>query len=112
MPVIPYDTVEEAIALANDGVYGLSAAVMAGTLAERRKRSAGSSRSAPSLTTARSPRSSAMRKEFFQALGLGGSRMGAAGFPAFLPHLALLRQTGAPATVATLAEENAAPKRA
>lgn len=113
MPVIPYDTVEEAIALANDGVYGLSAAVMAGTLEEaeaigRQLEVGAVSLNDCALTTVVSD----AEKNSFKLSGLGGSRMGAAGFRRFFRTQALLRQTGAPATVATLAEENAAPKRA
>lgn len=51
-------------------------------------------------------------KNSFKLSGLGGSRMGAAGYLRFFRTKALLRQTGAPATVATLAEEAAAPERA
>jgi hypothetical protein len=46
-------------------------------------------------------------KNSFKLSGLGGSRMGATGYLRFFRTKALLRQTGTPATVAMLAEENA-----
>ena len=46
-------------------------------------------------------------KNSFKMSGLGGSRMGPAGYLRFLRTKAILRQTGAPASVAILAEENA-----
>ncbi len=112
IPVMAYDTIEEAIALANDGGYCLSAAVRAGTLAEAeaigRQLDVGAvSLNDCSLTALMYE----AEKNSFKLSGLGGSRMGAAGYLRFFRTKALLRQTGAPSTVAALAEENVAPQR-
>lgn len=111
MPVIAFDTVDEAIALANDGDYGLSAAVIAGSLDEaeaiaRRIDVGAVSLNDGSLTAVMHE----AEKNSFKLSGLGGSRMGAAGYLRFFRVKAILQQTGTPATIAALAEENAAPR--
>lgn len=100
IPVMPFDTVEEAIALANHGAYGLSAAVVAGTLEEaeaigRRLDVGGVSLNDGSLTAM----CHEAEKHSFKLSGLGGSRMGAAGYLRFFRRKALIRQHGAPATL-------------
>lgn len=103
IPVTVFDTVEEAIALANTGPFGLSAAVVGGdhAMAVAQRLNAGAiSINDASLT--------AMvwdaEKSSFGASGLGPSRMGEAGLTRFLRRVALLRQTGAPLPLAAYAE--------
>jgi acyl-CoA reductase-like NAD-dependent aldehyde dehydrogenase len=107
IPVMPYDTIEEAIALANDGAYGLSAAVIAGTLEEaeaigRRIDAGGISLNDGSLTAM----CHEMEKHSFKLSGMGGSRMGPAGYTRFFRRKVLIRQHGQPATMANIAESN------
>lgn len=108
-PVIPvtiFDAVEEAIALANSGVFGLSAAVLAGTDGEasavaRRLNCGAVSVNDGSLT--------AMvwdaEKSSFGLSGLGPSRMGDSGILRFFRKQSLLRQLGQPLPMAAYAEE-------
>jgi acyl-CoA reductase-like NAD-dependent aldehyde dehydrogenase len=108
IPVMAFDTIDEAIRLANDSIYGLSAAVMAGSMEEaeaigRQLEVGAVSLNDCSLTTVMHE----AEKNSFKLSGLGGSRMGATGYLRFFRTKALLRQTGTPATVAMLAEENA-----
>ncbi len=98
--------------LANDSIYGLSAAVLAGSLAEaeaiaHRIEAGAVSLNDCSLTAMMHE----AEKNSFKLSGLGGSRMGATGYLRFFRTKALLRQTGTPATVAVLAEQGAAPAR-
>jgi acyl-CoA reductase-like NAD-dependent aldehyde dehydrogenase len=106
LPVTPFDTVEEAIALANSGEFGLSAAVLAGTTeeAERvavRLNAGGVSINDGSLTGLVWE----AEKSSFGASGVGPSRMGASGLLRFFRKQALIRQTGAPLPLAAYAEE-------
>ena len=105
IPVMPFDTVEEAIALANHGDYGLSAAVIAGTLEEaeaigRHLDAGGISLNDGSLTAM----CHEAEKHSFKLSGLGGSRMGASGYLRFFRRKALIRQHGAPATLDSINE--------
>jgi acyl-CoA reductase-like NAD-dependent aldehyde dehydrogenase len=108
MPVMRFRTIDEAVALANDGVYGLSAAVIAGTLEEaeaigRRIDAGGVSLNDGSLTGVMHE----AEKNSFKCSGMGGSRMGAAGLTRFFRRKALIRQTGRPATIDMFDEANA-----
>jgi acyl-CoA reductase-like NAD-dependent aldehyde dehydrogenase len=107
MPVIRYRTEEEAVHLANDGIYGLSAAVIAGTEAEaerigRQIDAGGISINDGSLTGVMHE----CEKNSFKASGLGGSRMGPAGFTRFFRRKALMFQTAAPAPIEAFNEAN------
>jgi len=107
IPVMPYDTIDEAVALANDGLYGLSAGVIAGSLEEaeaigRRIDAGGISLNDGSLTAM----CHEMEKHSFKLSGMGGSRMGAAGYTRFFRRKVLIRQHGQPATMANIAESN------
>ncbi len=107
IPVMPFDGIEEAIALANDGVYGLSAGVIAGSLEEaevigRQIDAGGISLNDGSLTAM----CHEMEKHSFKLSGLGGSRMGPAGYLRFFRRKVLIRQHGQPATMANIAEDN------
>ena len=108
MPVMRFHTIDEAVELANFGVYGLSAAVIAGTLEEaeaiaRRIDAGAVSLNDGSLTGVMHE----AEKNSFKCSGLGGSRMGAAGLTRFFRRKALIRQTGRPATIGMFDESNA-----
>ena len=100
IPVVIYSDVEEAVALANDSTFGLSAAVFsadadtAKAVAERLQVGAISINDA-SLTGIVND----VEKNSFRFSGMGGSRMGPAGLTRFLRKRALLIQTGEPAPV-------------
>jgi acyl-CoA reductase-like NAD-dependent aldehyde dehydrogenase len=110
IPVMPFDDVEQAIELANEGVYGLSAAVIAGTLEEaeaigRRLDAGGISLNDGSLTAI----CHEAEKHSFKLSGMGGSRMGPAGYLRFFRKKALIHQCGAPTTIDMIAEANVRP---
>lgn len=108
MPVAAYDTVEEAIALANDSVFGLSAAVFAGTLEEAEEIGRQLETGAVSLNDAAlTSLFYEAEKHSFKCSGLGGSRMGPAGFQRFLRRKALIAQTGNPAPLMAFSEDGA-----
>ena len=109
MPVMRFHTVDEAVALANDGVYGLSAAVIAGTLEEAEAIAVQIDAGAVSLNDgALTGVMHEAEKNSFKCSGMGGSRMGPAGLTRFFRKKALLRQTGRPATIGLFDESNAA----
>jgi succinate-semialdehyde dehydrogenase / glutarate-semialdehyde dehydrogenase len=91
MPVMPFSTVEAAIDLANDTIYGLSAAVFAGdeqdAIAVARQIDAGAISINDAGLTAMIHEG---EKNSFKYSGLGGSRMGAAGLTRFLRKKAFL----------------------
>lgn len=109
MPVVAYDTIDEAVALANDGVFGLSGAVLAGTIEEAeligRRLDVGAVSLNDGALTAMVHEA---EKNSFKLSGMGGSRMGPAGYLRFFRKKALIRQEGAAAGIEALAEENAA----
>lgn len=108
MPVMGFDTVDEAIALANDSQYGLSAAVIAGTLEEAETIGRQIEAGAVSLNDAAlTSLFHEAEKNSFKASGLGGSRMGAAGFQRFCRRKALIANTGAPTPLGAFAEDAA-----
>lgn len=96
MPVMPFSTVEAAINLANDSIYGLSAAVFAEdeseALAVARQIDAGAISINDAGLTAMIHEG---EKNSFKYSGLGGSRMGAAGLTRFLRKKAFLVKTNA-----------------
>ena len=105
LPVTIYDDIEEAIALANDTPYGLSAAVFAGSLKEaeavgRRLDAGAVSLQDGALTSMVGDATNHSRG----CSGLGPSRMGDEGMLRFLRRQALMRQTGTPAPLAAFAE--------
>jgi len=106
MPVLPFDTVEDAIAMANDTEYGLSAAVFAGTLEEAQAVGEQIEAGAVSLNDAAlTALFHEAEKHSFKLSGMGGSRMGPAGFQRFLRRKALIANTGAPAPLGAFAED-------
>lgn len=105
LPVMLFDQIEEAVALANDSTYGLSAAVLAGSLEEAESIAplidAGAvSLQDGALTSIVGDASNLSRK----ASGLGPSRMGDSGMLRFVREQALIRQTGAALTIDAYAE--------
>jgi succinate-semialdehyde dehydrogenase / glutarate-semialdehyde dehydrogenase len=94
MPVMPFATVEQAINLANDSIYGLSAAVFAESeteaLAVAQQIDAGAISINDAALTAIMHEG---EKNAFKFSGLGGSRMGAAALKRFLHKKAFLIKT-------------------
>ncbi len=106
LPVMAFDTIEEAITLANDTEFGLSAAVFAGSLEEaetigRQIEAGGVSLNDAALTALFHE----AEKHSFKLSGMGGSRMGPAGFQRFLRRKALIANTGRPAPIGAFAED-------
>ncbi|HEU4531827.1 MAG TPA: aldehyde dehydrogenase family protein, partial [Steroidobacteraceae bacterium] len=107
MPVMKYGSDDEAIALANDGIYGLSAAVMAGSVPEAERIARRLDAGAVSINDgALTAVMQEAEKNSFKQSGLGGSRMGASGFTRFFRRKALIVQTGAPARIESFDESN------
>ena len=105
IPVMAYDTIEQAVALANDTEFGLSAAVYAGSIEEARtigeEIDAGAiSLMDGSLTGLYFEAS----KQSFKASGLGPSRMGVNGFLRFFRQKAYIANTICPLTIDDFAE--------
>ena len=107
-PVIPvtlFDTVEEAVALANDSIYGLSAAVIGDSaeaiaVAERLEAGAISINDGSMTAGVWDAENSS-----FKLSGMGPSRMGDAGLTRFFRTQALIRQTGTVMPIAAYAED-------
>jgi acyl-CoA reductase-like NAD-dependent aldehyde dehydrogenase len=107
MPVMKFRTVEEAVALANDGQYGSSAAVIAGTLEEAERIAVHIDAGAVSLNDgALAGVMHEVEKNAFKSSGMGSSRLGAVGLTRFFRRKALLRQTGKPATIGMFDESH------
>jgi acyl-CoA reductase-like NAD-dependent aldehyde dehydrogenase len=106
LPVMAFDDIDEAAHLANDTVYGLSAAVFAGTLEEAdsiaRRLDAGAVSLNDAALTALFYEA---EKQSFKASGLGPSRMGAAGLTRFFRRKALIANTGAPLPLGAFRED-------
>lgn len=107
LPVTVFDSIEEAVALANAGDFGLSAAVVAGTVEEAETvavelRAGGVSINDGSLTSMVWE----AEKSSFGLSGMGASRMGVSGLLRFFRYQALIRQQGNAASIAAFAEEN------
>lgn len=108
LPVTVFDSIEEAIALANDSSYGLSGAVLAGSLEE-------AAAIAPLLDVgAVSLQDGALTSMVGDAAnmsrkgsGLGPSRMGDSGLLRFLREQALIRQTASALPIDAYAERPA-----
>lgn len=108
VPVTVFDTIDEAVALANDGEFGLSAAVLAATAEEAEDVAVRLDAGAVSINDGSL---TAMvwdvEKSSFGASGLGASRMGESGMLRFFRRQALLRQTGTALPIAAYAEDAA-----
>lgn len=106
VPVTIFDTVDEAIALANQSVFGLSASVLAGTVEEAEEVAEQLEAGAVSINDGSL---TAMvweaEKSSFKVSGLGPSRMGEAGLLRFFRKQVLIRQGGTPASIHAFSEE-------
>ena len=106
IPVMPFADDEQAIELANDSEFGLSAAVLgdeAHALAVARRLRAGAVSINDAGLTAQV---SDVEKDSFGVSGVGRSRMGASGLLRFLRKQALLVQTQQPASMDAFRECN------
>ncbi len=108
-PVIPvslFDTVDEAVAMANAGSFGLSAAVLAGSTSEAEALAVRLNAGAVSINDgALTAMIWEAEKSSFGLSGLGPSRMGDSGIMRFLRRQALIRQAGTPLPIAAYAED-------
>ncbi|WND03495.1 aldehyde dehydrogenase family protein [Temperatibacter marinus] len=95
LPVIPFNTVDEAISRANDSDYGLSACVFAATAEEaievgRHLEAGGISINEASLTALMHE----AEKNSFKLSGMGASRMGHSGYLRFFRRQSLMINNG------------------
>lgn len=110
LPVIPFDEVAEAVALANDSEFGLSAAVFAATLDEAEAVARTLDVGAVSLNDAAlTGVMHEAEKNSFKLSGLGGSRMGPAGLTRFLRKKALIANSGHAMSIDAF-QESAVPR--
>jgi succinate-semialdehyde dehydrogenase/glutarate-semialdehyde dehydrogenase len=95
IPVTMFDTVDEAVVQANAGVFGLSAAVLAGSVAEAEAVAVRLGAGAVSINDgALTNMVWEAEKSSFGLSGLGPSRMGESGLTRFFRRQALIRQNG------------------
>lgn len=105
LPVTVFDTVDEAVRLANRGDYGLGAAVLAGSAAEAE--AVGAQLHAGAVSINDGAMTSFVwdaENSSFKLSGMGPSRMGDVGLTRFFRVQALIRQNGAPMPLAAYAE--------
>lgn len=105
IPVMAYDTIDEAITLANDTAFGLSGAVFAGSVEEAHAVGQQIDAGAISLMDgALTGQYFEAPKQSFKASGIGGSRMGADGFRRFFRQKAYIANTVCPLTIKDFSE--------
>jgi succinate-semialdehyde dehydrogenase / glutarate-semialdehyde dehydrogenase len=108
LPVTIFDTTDQAVRLANDSDYGLSAAVLAGSAAEAE--AVGARLEAGAISINDGAMTSMVwdaENSSFKLSGLGPSRMGDVGLTRFFRTQALIRQNGTPLPLAAYAEGGA-----
>lgn len=110
IPVMAYGTVDDAVALANDSDYGLSAAVIAGDADEAERIALRIDAGAISLqdTSLTITIMGDVEKASFNRSGMGGSRMGPNAMLRFFRKKALIRRTGPVVGMAALGEDGLA----
>lgn len=106
IPVMAFDTEDEAVALANDSSFGLSGAVIAGSESEARRigeriDAGGISLQDTTLTIAITRDA---EKSSFKMSGLGESRMGPSSIFRFFRRKALMTNTASPVDMRDLAD--------
>lgn len=107
IPVMVFDTVEQAVALANGGAFGLSAAVLAGTVDEAEAVAARLEVGAVSINDGSlTGLVWEAEKTSFKHSGLGASRMGDSGLLRFLRRRVLIRQSGEALPLAAYSERS------
>jgi acyl-CoA reductase-like NAD-dependent aldehyde dehydrogenase len=106
MPVMAFDSIDEAVNLANDSQFGLSAAVFGATVAEceavAERLEAGAISINDAALTAQFHEAG---KQSFRYSGLGPSRMGIDGYTRFMRRQAIIVNEGAPLPLAAFREE-------
>lgn len=105
IPVTVFDTIEQGITLANSGIYGLSGAVIAGTVEEAEAVGARLNVGAVSINDGSlTSMVWEAEKSSFGLSGLGPSRMGDSGILRFFRKQALIRQSGTALPLAAYSE--------
>jgi succinate-semialdehyde dehydrogenase / glutarate-semialdehyde dehydrogenase len=105
IPVTVFDSIDEGIAKANDGIYGLSGAVIAGTTEEAEAVGAQLKVGAVSINDGSlTSMVWEAEKSSFGLSGLGPSRMGDSGLLRFFRKQALIRQSGTALPLAAYSE--------
>lgn len=108
LPLMRFEDVEAAVAMANESDYGLSGAVFAGTAEEAEAVAQRMDVGAVSINDASlTSMMHEAEKNSFKLSGLGASRMGASGLTRFLRKQAILINTGSVAPMAAFDEANA-----
>ena len=107
LPVVPFDTVQEAIELANDSLFGLSASIFAGTTKEaiavgRQIEAGGISINDAALTSLMYE----AEKNSFKLSGMGASRMGPSGYERFFRKQSFMVNTADVFTIQQFDEAN------
>lgn len=106
LPVMVFDTEDEAVRLANDSEYGLSGAVFAANIEEAARVGRLLEAGAISLNDAAlTALFYEAGKQSFKASGLGPSRMGADGLGRFLRRKALIANTAPPLPIQAFSED-------
>lgn len=110
IPVMTYDSEDEAVALANDSDFGLSGAVIAGNAEEAERIAEQLNAGAISIqdTSLTIFIMRDVEKTSFGLSGMGGSRMGPNGLMRFFRKKALIRRTGPVLDMDMLGEHHAA----
>jgi succinate-semialdehyde dehydrogenase / glutarate-semialdehyde dehydrogenase len=106
LPVMAFSSKLEAVQLANDSAYGLSAAVFAGSAEEAEDIACQLTVGAVSINDAAlTSMIWEAEKSSFKLSGLGASRMGSSGFLRFFRQQALIRQSGMPLPIDSFSED-------
>jgi acyl-CoA reductase-like NAD-dependent aldehyde dehydrogenase len=106
LPVAIFDGLDEAVRLANDGEFGLSASVLGASADEAEAVAARLEAGAVSINDgALTSMVWEAEKSSFKQSGLGPSRMGESGLLRFFRRQAIIRQSGQPAPIGAFSEE-------